>query len=73
MIIDGNRLTPENGMWLSNGQTASQMVLLAVNDSASNWYEITAEEAEEILNPQIEEDLTDSEILAILLGEGDEE
>lgn len=73
MIIDGNRLTPESGMWLSNGQTASQMVLLGVNDSASNWYEITAEEAEEILNPPIEEDLTDSEILAILLGEGGEE
>ena len=73
MIIDGNRLTPENGMWLSNGQTASQLVLLGVNDSASNWYEITAEEAEGILNPPIDEDLTDSEILAILLGEGEEE
>ena len=51
MIIDGNRLTPENGMWLSNGQTASQRVLLAVNDSASNWYEITAEEAEVEFDP----------------------
>lgn len=68
MIIDGNRLTPENGMWLSNGQTASQMVLLAVNDSASNWYEITAEEAEEILNPPIEEDPTPEEALDFLFG-----
>ena len=68
MKIDGNIITPSENKWLSNGFTASKKVILAVNDSSENWSEITEEEADAILNPEIEEELDDSEALDIILG-----
>lgn len=72
MIIDGNILYPTEGKWLCNGHTASLKVILAVNDSPSNWYEITEEEADTILNPDIDEEPTAEEIINILTGESND-
>lgn len=66
MIVKGNIITPSGDMWLSNGITASRYVILAVNDSVSNWYEITQEQAEKILNPPVDEELTAEEIAEAL-------
>lgn len=68
MIIDGNIIYPSEDKWLCNGYTASKKVILAVNDSPSNWYEITEEEADAILNPIVEEEVDDAEALNIILG-----
>ena len=41
------KLTPSEGMVLTNGETFSTEVYLGTNDSKDNWHEITKEEAEE--------------------------
>ena len=52
MIIEGNVITPDEGMTLTNGETYSKKVYLGIYDSPSNWHEIpdedvpTQEEAE---------------------------
>lgn len=64
-----NIIEPSEGMYLCNGATASKRVILGINDTAENWYEITEEEAQAILNPIIDEDIDDTEALEIILGE----
>lgn len=41
------KLTPSEGMVLTNGETFSTEIYLGKNDSKDNWYEITKEEADE--------------------------
>lgn len=41
------KLTPSEGMVLTDGETFSTEVYLGINDSKDNWYEITEAEAEE--------------------------
>jgi hypothetical protein len=48
--INLKRIDPSEGMRLTNGtDIAEGSVYLGVGDSADNWYEITAEEAEKIM------------------------
>ena len=41
------KLTPSEGMVLTNGETFGTEIYLGKNDSKENWYEITEAEAEE--------------------------
>lgn len=73
-IINGiTVLTADDGMKLTNGNTFGTVVQLGVNDSGSNWYEITVAEAEELQAKMLEaEELTETEEKAaaydILMG-----
>lgn len=49
------KLTPSEGMVLTNGETYSTEVYLGKNDSADNWHEITVEEYEKVLEKEREE------------------
>ena len=60
MKIDGNIITPDEGKWLTNGQTYSQQVWLGTQDSPSNWSEVSEEEVPEEWKPM--EDKTLAEI-----------
>lgn len=44
--IEIRKLTPAEGMTLTNGETFSKEVYLGKNDSPENWSEITDAEAE---------------------------
>lgn len=55
MNIQGNIITPEEGKWLSNGQTYSQQVWLGVRDSVENWLEVDESEVPEEWKPQDDE------------------
>ena len=44
MIIEGNVITPDEGMTLTNGETYSKKVYLGIYDSPSNWSEIPDED-----------------------------
>jgi hypothetical protein len=48
-------LKADEGMTLTNGEAFGKVVYLGINDSASNWHEITDEEAEEMQNTELEE------------------
>ena len=52
MKIDGNIITPEDGKWLTNGQTYSQQVWLGVRDSVENWREVDESNVPEEWKPQ---------------------
>jgi hypothetical protein len=41
-------LKADKGMTLTNGEAFGKVVYLGKNDSASNWHEITEEEAQEL-------------------------
>jgi hypothetical protein len=48
--INLKKLEPSEGMRLTNGtDIAEGSVYLGVGDSAENWYEITQEEAENVI------------------------
>ena len=47
-------LKADEGMILTNGETFGKVVYLGINDSASNWHEITDEEAEALQNVETE-------------------
>ena len=49
-----NKITPDEGMVLTNGETFSKEVYLGTNDKAENWHEITEEEYQELLRKQEE-------------------
>ncbi len=49
------KLTPSEGMVLTNGETYSTEVYLGKNDSPDNWHEIPVEEYEKILEQEMEE------------------
>lgn len=61
-------LTADSGMILTNGKSFGSTVYLGVHDSADNWHEVTKAEAEQIMAEAEEEELTDSEALAIIIG-----
>lgn len=42
------KIEADNGKYLYNGSTLCKVAYLGVNDSASNWREVTEEEKEEI-------------------------
>jgi hypothetical protein len=46
--IEIRKLTPADGMTLTNGETFSKEVFLGKEDSPDNWHEITDAEAEEL-------------------------
>ncbi len=49
MLIENQTiLKAEEGYTLTNGETFGKVVYLGRNDSASNWHEITEEEAMEL-------------------------
>ena len=39
MIIEGNKIVPDNGKWLYNGKFCSGLVYLGKNASADDWQE----------------------------------
>ena len=43
-----NKLIASIGMVLTNGEAFGTTIYLGINDDASNWYEITEEEAEKL-------------------------
>lgn len=61
-------LTADNGMKLTNGDTFGTTVRLAKTDSPDNWREVTEAEAERLMAEAEEEELSDSEALAIIMG-----
>lgn len=50
--IELTKLTPSEGMVLTNGETYSTEVYLGCNDNADNWHEITEAEYEAILTEE---------------------
>ena len=58
MTINGNQLIADEGKVLKKGNVYATTVHLGVNDSVGNWTEIDAPE----------EQITDSEALAIITG-----
>ena len=46
MTIEGNIITANEGMVLTNGKNYATVVRLGDWDSADNWYEVTVEEYE---------------------------
>ena len=52
--IQLRKLTPSEGMLLTNGEVCSEEVYLGCNDSPENWYEVTREEAAEIEQKRLE-------------------
>ena len=61
MIINGNQLIADEGKALKKGDVYATTIYLGVNDSADNWVEIDAPE----------EQIPDSEALAIITGGAD--
>ena len=43
--IQLRKLTPSEGMMLTNGKVCSTEIYLGCNDSPDNWYEVTEEQA----------------------------
>lgn len=49
------KIEAEQNKWLYNGETFCKVAYLGVNDSASNWREVTEEEKEQIEASNVEE------------------
>ena len=54
MRIEGNKLTADDGMMLTNGETVAGVVYLASGAVPADWREVTAEEAEVIRRDALE-------------------
>ena len=52
--IEFIKLTPSEGMVLTNGEAYSTEVYLGKNDSPDNWHEIPVEEYKVILEKEME-------------------
>lgn len=63
MIIDGNKITADEGKTLTNGETYSKQVYLGIHDAPENWREISDEDVPE--EPTIEDK---AEAYDILMG-----
>lgn len=63
MIVDGNRITADEGKTLTNGETYSKQLYLGKSDSIDNWHEIPDEDVPE--EPTIEDK---AEAYDILMG-----
>ena len=48
MITNNNVLIAEEGKWLTNGETFGTTITLGRLDHPDNWWEVTAEEKEQI-------------------------
>ncbi len=60
-MLNDNILTARDGYIYTNGETYAHIIRLGVNDSADNWYEITEEEYNKIINSEsLEEAAEDS-------------
>lgn len=53
--ITNIKIEAEQNKWLYNGETFCKVAYLGVNDSASNWREVTEEEKEQIEASNVEE------------------
>lgn len=63
MIIDGNKLTPDEGKWLYNGEVCSDLVFLGRNASPDEWTEV-----DHYIEPSEDDELTAEEALEIITG-----
>ena len=63
MIIEGNKVTANEGKTLTNGETYSKQVYLGIHDAPENWREIPDEDVPE--EPTIEDK---AEAYDILMG-----
>lgn len=54
-VIEITKLTASEGMVLTNGQAYGKEIYLGCNDSPENWFEITIEDYENIVNYESEE------------------
>lgn len=63
-------LTAENGMKLTNGTSFGSVVCLGVNDSESNWHEITEAEAEKLMAVEDDEEATEEDYQTALAEMG---
>lgn len=61
MTINGNQLIADDGKALKKGDVIAATVYLGVNDSSENWVEID----------KSDEEISDSEALAIITGGAD--
>lgn len=61
MIIDGNKLTPDEGKWLYNGEICSDLVYLGRNASADEWWEV-----DEYIEPPQDDEATAEDYEAAL-------
>ena len=53
--IKNIKIEADNGKFLYNGETFCKVAYLGVNDSESNWREVTEEEKEQIEASNVEE------------------
>jgi len=59
MIIDGNKLTPEEGYkYITNGDVWSEIAYLGIHDSPSNWHDTNEDPPEP---PEPEEDASEED------------
>lgn len=64
MIQINNKLIPDEGKWLYNGEVCSELVYLGKNASADDWTEV-----DEYIEPIPEDDeITAEEALEIIRG-----
>lgn len=56
--IEIRRLTPDEGMVLTNGVTYSKEVFLGCEDSPENWREITEAEYEALMAEQEQQEVS---------------
>lgn len=63
MTIDGNRITPEEGKWLYNGEVCSDLVYLGKKASADEWTEV-----DEYIEPAYDDEDATSEDYEEALG-----
>ena len=50
-------LTADEGMYLTNGNTIVKTAILPLTADPAEWWEITEEEGNAILNPDVPEDI----------------
>lgn len=66
MIIEGNVITPDEGMTLTNGEVYSKRIHLGVNDSPENWWEIPDSEVPDPDEPATGDEATAEDYQAAL-------
>lgn len=67
-IINGIKvLTPDEGKYLTNGETYSQKVYLGKNGSPSDWREVDSIPDED---EDVDPELTAEEALSVIMGGG---
>ena len=53
--MEENKIVAKDGYILTNGSAFGKIVFLGAHDSKENWYEITFEEYDKIVNTEPEE------------------